>query len=491
MQTLLEDSQHAGVRLETWKHLFGFAQAYKPLMGKVALFAFGTGLADISFPLVTKDLVDAITGWREQGSGASPALGGYVWAYLGLTLLLATCVHGFIRSVGRLKTSVSADIRRAGFANLQRLEFAYYDERAAGWLMARMTGDCERLANIMAWGLLDVLWSSTFLVGIASVLLVLNWKLGLLVLTVVPLLAYASRAFQKRILLTSRRIRKIASGITADFNESIMGVLTTKIFSQQGPQAAQFSIRVDELYQSSVRNALLSALYLPAVLTIGSLATAMVLVRGGYAVSLGSMGLGTLVAFLAYTRLMFEPLQQLAHIFSELQMAQASGERIVELLTREPAIQDSESVQSAVQAQKEHPVPGRAEDGGPIEVGAIEFENVSFAYGAGQGGDKQVLSDVQVRIEPGETVALVGSTGGGKTTLISLLCRFYEPTAGRITLGGIDLQARSLHWVQSIFGVVLQDPYLFRGSVRENIRYGQLDASDAEVEAAASLVGAH
>ena len=203
------------------------------------------------------------------------------------------------------------------------------------------------------------------------------------------------------------------------------------------------------------------------------------------------MTLGTLVAFLSYTRLMFEPLQQMAHIIGELQMAQAAGERVVELLEQEPAIVDSEEVLQRVQAQELEPDPDLASDGLPDRIGVIEYQDVSFAYGSGQGGKKKVLENIQLRIEPGDTVALVGSTGGGKTTLISLLCRFYEPTQGRILIDGVDIQDRSLAWLQSNFGVVLQDPHLFRGTVLENLRYGKLDATEKEIRAASELVGAH
>lgn len=491
----LQDTQYGGqgVQWKTWKHLSRFARAYPRKLRLVALFAFAVGLADISFPLVTKYLIDAIERWQAEG-GATPSLWPYGFAYAACTLVLCCSVFSFIRVVGFLKVSVAADIRQAGFHNLQQLEFAYYDQRATGWLMSRMTSDCERLATIMAWGTLDVLWASSFLIGITTVLLVLHWKLGLLVLTVMPLLVWASRAFQKRQLKASRKIRKINSAITADFNESIQGVATTKAFARQAAQAQEFGGRVEELQQASVRNAVLSALYLPTVVTIGSLATALVLLQGGLFVSSSGMSLGTLVAFLAYTRLLFEPLRELAMIFGDLQMAQASAERIVELLTTEPQIVDSPEVQARLAQQAADPQPGRADDGWPQGLGAIEFEHVHFGYAptsSSSGAGNKVLEDIHVRIEPGQTVALVGSTGGGKTTLISLLCRFYEPTSGRITVGGIDVQDRSLAWLHSNFGIVLQDPFLFGGTVMENIRYGRLDATDEEVREAARWVGVH
>ncbi|MFT4648327.1 MAG: ATP-binding cassette subfamily B protein [Glaciecola sp.] len=486
-----EDFQSSKIQVGTWKRLAAFSRAYPRSLWTLGFFAITTGAVETSFPLVSKYLIDAITEWQQDPSGVAPAFAPYIWAYTGLTLGLVISVWGFIRAAGFLKASCAADIRSEGFAKLQSLEFAYYDKRATGWLMSRLTSDCERLANIMAWGLLDVTWAFTFLVGSAAVMLALHWKLALWVLLVTPLLLVVSRYFQKRLLVASRKIRKINSTITADFNESIMGVTTTKIFTRQSANQSEFDGKANQMFEASVRNAVLSSMYLPIILTLGSLAAAIALIKGGVQVSNGWISLGTLVAFLSYTRMLFDPLQQLAHIFSELQMAQASGERIVELLDTEPAIFDSEQVLACKRLQSEHPTPDMADDGLPQGVGDICFEKVSFHYGAAEGKEPtMVLNDIDMVVKKGETLALVGATGGGKTTFISLLCRFYEPTAGRILIDGVPMQERSLSWLQSEFGIVLQDPHLFSGTVMENIRYGRLQATDAQVLEAAGLVGA-
>ena len=506
-----EDEDHAdqGLDLGLWRRLFAYARPYPRQVCLLALNAVAVAAVETGFPLVTKFLIDDITGWLGGlGSGpatglasvdaglglgldalllvaARPELGAYVTAYALLSVGLALSVFFFIRYAGFLKAHMAADIRRAGFERLQELEFAYYDQRATGWLMARMTSDCERLANIMAWGVLDVLWASTFLAGISVAMLLLDWQLALWVLTVAPLLGWSSLFFQRRILKASRRIRKINSAITADFNESIQGVGTTKAFVREDANLAEFQDKTGEMFAASVRNAVLASLYLPVVLTIGSLAAAIVLVVGGLDLAAGGLTLGTLVAFLAYTRQLFEPLQQLAHIFSELQMAQASGERILGLIATEPRIADGDAVRARIAAQAADPVPGRADDGGAPGIGRIELEGVGFEYLPGE----PVLQDVDLTVEPGQTIALVGTTGGGKTTLVSLLCRFYEPTRGAVRIDGVEYRERSLDWLQSNLGVVLQDAHLFSGSILENIRYGRLDATDAEVLEAARLVG--
>jgi ATP-binding cassette, subfamily B, bacterial len=476
-----------GLDLSMWRELYGFTKPYKQQVRLLMLNAVITASTESTLPIVTKHLIDKIEVWQSAVAGTPfPSIGFELMAFVGLISILATSVWHFIRFAGFLKAHMAADIREAGFLKLQQLEFAYFDQRASGWLVARMTSDCERLARIMAWGTLDVLWGSSLITGISVAMLLLNWKLALLVLLVMPLLAYASLYFQRRILKASRAIRKLNSQVTADFNEAIMGVKTTKSFTREADSLEEFQVRTGAMFEASVRNAVLSAVYLPVVLAIGSIASAIILIAGGQDVLAGAITLGTLVAFMSYTRHLFEPLQQLAHIFSELQMAQAAGERILELVHAQPSIADSMAVQQRMADQLQAPQPGCAADGLPDAFDTIELRGVSFAYNP----EEPVLDNINLTIAPGETVALVGSTGGGKTTLVSLLCRFYEPTAGQVLFGGIDYRDRSLDWLQSHLGVVLQDAHLFSGSILENIRYGRLEATDNEVRAAAELVGA-
>jgi ATP-binding cassette subfamily B protein len=404
-----------------------------------------------------------------------------------LTVLITSFVLGFIMFAGRIRTHVSHDIRRDGFANLQELSFSFYDRRPVGWLMARMTSDCERLSNIMAWGVLDFFWGTTLMTGIAVVMFVMNPRLALIVLAVIPALVWVSALFQKRILMSSRIVRKTNSKITASYNESIQGVRTSKVFCRERANLADFGGLSGEMYASSVRNALQSALYLPVVLTLGSVSTGLALAFGGVDVTAGRISVGTLIAFLAYTRHFFDPIQEMAHWFAEMQMAQASAERVLGLVEETPEIGDSPEVRRAIaRTQAAGATPGVAEDGHPDAIGELTFSGVGFQYAGGQ----RVLEDFDLHVRAGETIALVGPTGGGKTTIVSLLCRFYEPTEGAVRIDGVEYRERSLAWLQSNLGIVLQEPHLFSGSVADNIRYGRLDATDAEVREAARLVGA-
>jgi ATP-binding cassette, subfamily B, bacterial len=393
----------------------------------------------------------------------------------------------FIWLGGKIRTHVSHDIRRDGFENLQRLSFSFYDHRPVGWLMARMTSDCERLSNILAWGFLDLVWGSTMMLGIALAMLVMNPKLALVVLAIIPVLAWVSARFQRRILKSARKVRATNSRITASYNEAIMGVLTSKAFVRERPNQKEFRELTGTMYGSSVLNLTQAAIYVPIVITLASLATGLALAMGGSICS-PAITAGTLVAFMAYTRHFFDPVEQLGHWFAEMQMAQASAERILSLIEAEPEIDDSAAVREAMAKQLGLPARARyAEDGSAAEIQTIELKHVSFAYDPAQ----PVLEDINLTVRRGETIAIVGPTGGGKSTLVNLICRFYEPTRGQVLIDGVDYRARSLHWLQSNLGMVLQNAHVFSGSILENIRYGRLDASDDEVRAAARLAGAH
>jgi ATP-binding cassette subfamily B protein len=479
------DDEMLASRVNTglWQKLFAYARRYPRELIGLAACAFITACIEVSYPLITKGVVDQV-----QANGADAVLRPWILAYLGCTVVLAAAIGTFIWLGGKIRTHVSHDIRRDGFANLQRLSFSFYDHRPVGWLMARMTSDCERLSNILAWGFLDLVWGSTMMIGIAVAMLVMNAKLAVVVLAIMPALAWVSARFQRRILKSARKVRATNSRITASYNEAIMGVLTSKAFVREQPNLDEFRHLTGTMYGSSVLNMTQAAVYVPIVITLASLATGLALAIGGIDLLGGAISAGTLVAFLAYTRHFFDPVEQLGHWFAEMQMAQASAERILSLIEAEPEIRDSAGVRQALAHQ--HPVsdPRRvAPDGGEAEIKCIELEQVSFAYDPA----RPVLQDINLTVHRGETIAIVGPTGGGKSTLVNLICRFYEPTGGQVLIDGVDYRARSLHWLQSNLGMVLQNAHVFSGSILDNIRYGRLEASDREVEEAARLAGAH
>jgi ATP-binding cassette subfamily B protein len=467
-----EESFGRRIDWRTWRKVARYSLAYRADLVRVAASAAVVATADSLFPLVTRAAID-----RVVADGKAAHLAPYFVLYGALVVLLSAAVLAFIRLAGKLATHVAHDIRSDAFARLQELSFSFYDRRPVGWLMARMTSDCDRLSRILAWGFLDMVWALTVLIGTAIVLSVLSPKLALLLLALMPPLVWLSAIFQRRILETAREVRKTNSRLTASFNEALMGVRTTKALAREEESLAEFGGLSDEMYRVSVQNAVQSVVYLPLVMTLGGLGTGLVLAFGGVEVGHAALSLGTLIAFLTYSTLIFEPIQDIARNFAELQMAQASAERVIGLIETVPEVGDAPEV-------KGRAARGEAE---PARIGVIELRDVSFGYGGG----RQVLERINLVARPGETIALVGPTGGGKTTVVSLICRFYQPTAGAILLDGVDYRERPLSWLQSRLAVVLQTPHLFRGSVRENIRYGRLEASDEEVMAAAKEVEAH
>ncbi len=468
-----------------WRRALKYVLPYKRYAYALIAVMVVIAMLEAIPPFLTKQAIDLFV-----VPGQLAGLGLYIAAYAAVVLLIGLGIWLLIIIAGKIDVWVCYDIRRAGFKRLQELDFSYYDRTPVGWLMARMVSDSERLADTIAWGLVDLVWGFSMMIVIVGVMLYLNWWLALIVLVVVPPLIWVSAFFQKRILKSYRAVRKTNSRITGAFNEGIMGARTTKTLVRERDNLKQFSTLTTKMYRSSFMAAVQSSLYLPLVLVLGSIGAGLGVWFGGSGVIAGVVTYGTLVAFIAYVERFFEPVREVARIFAELQSAQAAAERIFALLTTEPKIVDSPEVRQLLEAATTDVSRSESVDvhrlAFPVLTGAVEFAGVNFAYEDGT----EVLRDFNLRVEPGETIALVGATGGGKSTIANLVCRFYEPTGGRVLIDGADYRERSLHWLQSNLGVVLQTPQLFSGTIRNNIAYGRLAATDAEVETAARLVQA-
>ena len=475
-----EDEFQSTLDTGLWWKIFRRALRMKRYLVPLFVAAVVVAMCDATFALVTRWVINGVV-----SEGPRAAFGHYIAGYLGVTVTLSAGVWIFINVAGNLSSRLGHDIRRDCFAKLQTLEFAYFDTRPVGWLITRLTSDCDRLSRIIAWGCLDIVWAVSFLLMSAACLLIMNWRLGLIILGITPPLAVISRYFQRKLILSARETRKYNSQITATYNESIQGVRTTKTLVREPENLAEFRQLSGRMFDASVLNARQSAIYFPIVMTLGSLAAGLALWRGGYLAATGAMSLGTLVAFINFAGQFFNPINQLALRLTELQGAQAAGERVMGLLATEPGIQDSPEVLARLRERR--PADSLlAPDGRPARIDAVEFRQVTFRYQNGPA----VLGNFNLKVRAGETIALVGPSGGGKSTIVSLVCRFYEPVSGQILFNGIDYKDRPLGWLQSQLGIVLQTPHLFKGTVRENIRYGRLQATDAEVEIAARLVNA-
>ena len=473
----------ASMQISLWRRLFTFTLPYKAELWVMVVAGSVTALMEMAYPLITKWLIDDV-----DANGKEADLFFWAMVYLGTCFFMAVSIGSFIWMTSKIRVYASYDIREAAFANLQNLSFSFFDYRPVGWLMARMTSDCERLTNILAWGLLDLIWGVTVMLGMTVATLVMNWKLALLVLAIVPILTWVSIKFQRTILGSARAVRRTNSRITGAYAQGIMGVLTSKTFSREAPNANEFHHLTGDMYIASVRNLTLSAIYIPIILIMSSVAVGLTLAIGGSDLLVGIIEAGTLVAFMMLARHFFEPVEVMGYWFAEMQMAQASAERVLSLIDAEPAIRDSVSVSDAVRMHRSTPQrETRAEDGGSLDIHKVELMNVNFAYEA----DVPILRDINLTAHKGETIAIVGPTGSGKSTLVNLVCRFYQPTSGHVLIDGIDYRNRSLRWLQSNLGVVLQNAHVFRGTVLENIRYGRLTASDNDVIHAAETIGAH
>lgn len=477
MSALKEQEYNKSIDFRLWKDLFRYIKPYRNRIIALIVVMMGSGGIDVIFPLMNRYAIDnfIVTG----------RLGGlWVFAgiYAGLVALQAINVYFFIYIAGRIEMSLSYDIRKAGFKRLQELSFSYYDKTSVGWLMARMTSDVERLGATIAWSLVDLTWGGTAMIGGLIAMLYMNWKLALVSLAVVPFLGVISIYFQKRILGSYRIVRRTNSRITGAFNEGIMGAKTTKTLVREEENLKEFKALTGEMYNSSVRAAVFSSIYFPIVIAMGSIGTALALWFGGRGVLLQTIGFGTLSAFISYVTQFFGPINELARIIAEFQNAQASAERVMAMINTEPDIVDRTEVIEKYGTEFEP----KYENWEDIK-GDITFKNVSFSYKEGE----EVLENFNLEVKRGESIALVGETGSGKSTIVNLLCRFYEPVEGQILIDGVDYRERSQLWLQSNIGYVLQTPHLFSGTIRDNIRYGRLDATDEEIMEAAKLVNAH
>lgn len=481
--TLEEDVFTGRFDYSLWRKVLVFARPFRSHLITLASLGFAVAIFDVLFPLITGSLIDSLR--ASEQTGTSPRIGAHVLAYGLVVVLFVTVIFGFIVVAGTITTGVSHDIRNAAFEKLQELPFSFYDRKAVGWLMARLTSDCSSLSRVMGWALLDIAWGSAVITMVTVAMFWINWKVALVVLLVLPPLAWACRFFQVRLLLTSRALRKANSQTTAAFNEGIVGVRTSKSMVREERNLEEFTHLADTMFGHATSNGMYEAMFLPIILSICSVGVALALWRGGIEVEFAGMSLGQLVAFLQFASFLQHPAQELAHTLTMIQGAQASAERIQGLLDSDPEIVDAPAVLN--RTRQTPTIPGMAIDGFPSRIETIEFRDVSFAYKAGQ----QVLKGFNLTVRAGETIALVGPTGGGKTTIVGLTCRFYEPATGQVLINGLDYRQRSLKWLQSNLGMVLQQPHLFSGTVRENIRYGNLSATDEQIKQAARITNAH
>lgn len=478
MQTPFDETTYTDVKFDAsvWKKLFTMMRPLKRTIA-IALFC-GVMLAvvDVAYPLLNRYAIDTII-----ASGDLSLLPRFIAMYGLYVVVLVGAVYTFILAAGKIQNQLAYIIRKRAFEKLQNLPFAYYDRTPAGWIMARLTSDSRQLSDILSWGLIDMTWGLLMMIGITVVMFVINVKLALITLSILPLLLIASIYFRKRILKAYRHIRKQNSKITGAFNEGIGGAKTTKTLVLEESNFKEFDRLTTSMRRHSIRAAMFAGLYFPTILFIASIATALVFYYGGIDVSTGVITIGVLYVFVSYVGQFFDPVMQMANILARFQEAQASAERIMALIEEDPDIKDTKEV-LARYGTLENP---KRENWEPLK-GDITFDDVTFKYSKGE----QVLKNFSLDVKAGQSVALVGHTGAGKSTIVNLICRFYEPTTGQILIDGKPMKDRSIGWLHDKLGYVLQSPHLFSGTIMENIRYGNVHADDHACIEAAKLVKA-
>ena len=464
-------------QLKIWGKMIPFFRPYKKH------FAITIGLnvllaaVDVLVPLFQSYAIDHFI-----TPDTLDRIGRFLLAYVGVIVTQTICVYISVRAATIIEMNVGKDLKWAQFEHLQRLSFSYYNTTPVGYIHARVMSDTLRIAGMIAWGLVDMFWAFIYVVSVFVIMFFLNAQLALILLLIVPCIAILTGYFQNKILHWNRKVRRINSQITSAYNEGITGVKTSKSMVIEQENETQFFEKTMEMHRAASRSARLNAIYLPLILFFSSVASAFVLARGGYMVQSDLMKLGTLSVFISYAVVIFEPIQQLARLLADLISCQANIERVTDLLEQKPNVTDREDVIEKY-GDSFHP---KRENWEKIK-GDIVFEDVSFMY---PDGKEYVLEHFNLHVPAGMNVAIVGETGAGKSTLVNLVGRFFEPTKGRILIDGVDCRERSQLWLHSQIGYVLQNPHLFSGTVRENIRYGRLDATDAEIEEAARRVSA-
>lgn len=450
---------------------------FKKELIMLSIFAVITAIIDVTMSYMTKLAIDKfIVGKTLVG------LEVYIGVYVVLIICLGITIYTFITYGGKIEVGLSYNIHKKGFDKIQELSMSYYDKNATGWIMARMTSDVTKLGEFISWSVLDMVWGVAMMIGIVGVMAVVNLKLTLITLAVAPLLVVVSIYFQKKIIDVQRVVRKMNSKITGSINEGIIGAKTTKTLVVEEKLMSEFKVLTEEMKHASIRSTVFSSLFQPIVINLGAIGTVLAIYNGSSGIVAGTLTYGTLVLFINFSVQFFEPVREMARILAEMQSAQVAAERIFTLLEAKTEIEEKLEV---LETYGEVINPNY--DAFEPLVGNIEFKDVSFHYKAGE----TVLEHLNLDFKQGQSIALVGETGSGKSTIVNLICRFYEPSAGDVLIDGKSLRDRTQSWIHNNIGYVLQTPHLFSGTIKDNIRYGNLEASDDEIVKAAKYVNAH
>ncbi len=457
--------------------LFPYIKPYRGRMVVMVLLGAATSAIDAAYPLFNRYALDHFIG--EQ------TLNGiviFIMAYVALLIGQAVMNYVSAFACGKLEMTVNKDLRNAAFNHLQTLSFSYYNQNSVGYIHARVMSDTGLIGESVSWRLMNIVWSGSYVLGVLIVMLFIDIRLAACILVLVPAAVLLMMYFQKKILKYNRLIREINSKITGSYNEGITGAKSIKVLGIEEKMKTDFKAETREMKKTSVREAHVSALFISTVTMLSSVTLAIVLWQGGQLTLANAMRIGTLSVFMSYALEMLDPIQGIIETLAGLAAIQVNIERLTRLLTEKSDVADSEEV-IAKYGDMFEPKKENWEE----LYGDVEFRDVSFRY---PDGDEYVLEHFNLKVPQGTNIAIVGETGAGKSTLVNLVCRFFEPTKGQVLIDGRDVRERSQLWLHSNIGYVLQSPHLFSGTIRENLRYGRPDATDEEIMEALRLVSA-
>ena len=456
-----------------------------PLVSKYLYRYRYIAIAMISCGLISSGIDIILPMFREYAlnhyvaSETLDTLGTFILMYVITIVVAGACNYVSCFFAMRNEVTINRDLRDDAFEHLQKLSFSYFNQNSVGYIHARVMSDTSRIGSLLSWTMMDSVWHFSYLIGAIVVMFIKNARLALLVCAIVPVAAVLFAIFEGKLVKINREIREMNSKITGDFNEGITGAKTVKTLVVEKKMTREFVADTEEMRHKSVRAAHFRAMFGATITFASAMALAIVLWRGGL---LAKEEIGTFAVFMSYAEGMMETVRWIIDVISDLITTQVNIERFHNLMETKSDVEDTPEV---IEKYGDAFFP-KKENWEEI-YGDIEFENVSFKY---PDGDEYVLENFDLKIPFGTNVAIVGETGAGKSTLVNLVCRFFEPTKGRILIDGRDARERSQLWLHSALGYVLQTPHLFSGTVRENLKYGNPDATEEEINEALRLVSA-
>lgn len=453
-----------------FRRLFGYMKPYaRKMLPPVILMTILGTITKLTVPFLTSLAIDKAIA-PENGPTSIKLL--YILSALVVVLYIVQWATGVyrIKYTNVIGQRVIYDLRSDLFRHIQKLSFNFYDKRPAGSVLVRVTNDVNSLQDLFTNGVVNLMIDCVQLAGIVVILLLINWKLGLAVMITVPIMFLISTRLRRKIRIAWQEVRMKNSRINSHLNESIQGIRVTQAYTQEHENIHYFDVMNADSKKSWDKASAMNQMFGPLIDITGGVGTFILFILGVYLIQQGQLTIGLLVAFSNYVGNFWEPINRMGQMYNQLLVAMASSERIFEFMDEEPNIADK---------------PGAVEL--PTIQGDVRFKHVVFEYEKG----RQALKGIDLDAEPGQSIALVGHTGSGKSTIINLLSRFYDINQGQILIDGHDIRDVKVESLRKQIGIVLQDTFIFSGTIRDNIRFGRLDATDEEIEAAAKAVDAH